>query len=78
MNPEMDRLIEGYFRTIPIPDRVAIVGRIAQHVADQLPLMGIYYNPEPAAFGNRLLNVSSAPVVSAPVSWNAHEWDVKR
>jgi len=77
MNPELDGLIDAYFRTIPLADRIAVMGRILRHVAEQLPVMGIYYNPAPDAFGNRLLNIGIARAFGSVPSWNAHEWDVK-
>ncbi len=77
MNPELDGLIDTYFRTISPRERVPIMGRIAQHVAEQLPVMGIYYNPDPYARANRLVNVSSKPAQRSNSAWNAHEWDVR-
>jgi ABC-type transport system substrate-binding protein len=35
MNPEMDGLIDAYFRTIPMPERISVLGRIIRHVAER-------------------------------------------
>ena len=81
VNPELDAVIDTYYRTIRRQERIPLLGRVAQHMADQLPVMGIYYTPTPDAHGNRLLSVGTlwagegAPASTFP-SWNAHEWDV--
>jgi len=36
MNPELDSLVDAYFRTILEPERIAVLGRIVRHVAEQL------------------------------------------
>ena len=41
MNAQLDRLVEAYFRTISEQERIAVVGRIVRHVAEQLPVMGL-------------------------------------
>ena len=75
----LDGLVEAYFRTIPAPERISVLGRIIRHVAEQLPVMGIHYTGQPAAFANRLVNVStrSRGLVGTNPAWNAHEWDVR-
>ena len=67
------------FRTIPVPERISELGRIIRHVAEQLPVIGIYYSPLPDAFANRLVNVSprGASLTGTNPAWNAHEWDVR-
>jgi len=79
MNAELDGLIEAYFRTMPVPERISVLGRIIRHVAEQLPEMGLYYDGQPDAFANRLVNVSpqSKGILGTNPAWNAHEWDVK-
>ena len=79
MNAELDGLIDAYFRTIPVQERISGLGRIIRHVAEQLPVMGIYYSGRPDGFATRLINVSarwSASTGTNP-AWNAHEWDVR-
>jgi len=79
VNAELDGLVAGYFRTIPVPERISVLGRIIRHVAEQLPVMGTYYSPAPDAFANRLVNVSPRNVglTGTNPAWNAHEWDVR-
>jgi len=79
MNAELDGLVETYVRTIPLPERISVLGRIIRHVAEQLPVMGLYYSGTPDAFANRLANVStrSRGTTGTNPAWNAHEWDVR-
>jgi peptide/nickel transport system substrate-binding protein len=80
MNAEMDGLIDAYFRTIPVPERISALGQIILHVAEQLPVMGTYYTGQPDAFANRLVNVSpkwAGAAAGTNPAWNAHEWDVR-
>ncbi len=79
MNAELDGLIDAYFRTIPVPERISVLGRFIRHVAEQLPVMGLYYSGRPDAFANRLINVSprSTGATGTNPAWNAHEWDVR-
>ena len=58
MNTELDGLVAAYFRTIPVPERISVLGGIIRRVAEQLPVMGLYYSGQPDAFANRLINVS--------------------
>jgi hypothetical protein len=64
----------------PTPERISVLGRIILHVAEQLPVMGTYYDGLPDGFANRLVNVSTRAAGGASgthPAWNAHEWDVK-
>lgn len=60
MNSQLDNLIDSYFRTIPEPERIVVLGRIIRHIAEQLPVMGIYHDARPDAFSYRLINVIPA------------------
>ena len=52
-------------------------GQIVYHVADQLNLMGLYYNVQQTPIAKKLLNVTGASRDSTE-AWNAHLWEVKR
>ena len=76
MNPEFDALIETYFKTVPVPERVQALGQIIRHIADQVTQVGLFYNPSAGAISDRLVNVRREwPAVY--ITWNAHEWDVQ-
>jgi peptide/nickel transport system substrate-binding protein len=76
MNPEFDALIERYFKTVPVPERIQTLGQIVHHIADQVTFIGLHYNPIPGAVSNRLVNVSS-DWPNPFITWNAYEWDVR-
>ena len=61
--------------TIPMAERVQIVGEILNHMTDRLVVMGLFYDAEPIVMSKRLRNVSAVPV-SSRHTWNAHEWDI--
>lgn len=74
MSPELDALIDGYFTTVSIAERTRTLGQIVRHVADQVTVVGLFYNPIPGAFSSRLVNAGTHwyhPLVT----WNIHEWD---
>jgi peptide/nickel transport system substrate-binding protein len=76
MSPEFDALLEAYFKTVPVPERIQALGQIIRHVADQVTLVGLHYNPQPGAISDRVLNVGTEwPAVF--ITWNAYEWDVR-
>lgn len=76
MNPEFDRLIDSYFVTIPKVERVEIVAALARHIAENLVLMGLFYQAEPTMVGSRVRNVRVEKVGGSTYMGNAHEWDV--
>lgn len=77
-NPQFDALIDRYFGTIPVEERIQVLGQIAQHISDQLNVMGLFYNPMVELIGNRVMNVTTGRASTGLIVWNAHEWDVKR
>lgn len=77
MSRELDGLIERYFATIPVADRVRLAGEVLHHVTDQLVVMPLLWDVEVALISNRLVNIAARHKDSSN-AWNAHEWDVVR
>jgi len=75
MNPEFDALLDKYFATVPVPERTQDLGEIIRHIADQVTLLGLFYNPIPAAASNRVINLSTTWDAFF-ITWNANEWDL--
>ena len=75
-NAELDGLLERYFATIPMPARMEVLGRIVQHMSDQVVWMGLFDRLDPAMVGNRVQGVTPR-TQDATQGWNVHEWDVK-
>jgi len=70
-NPEFDALIDKYVVTIPMGQRMAILGDILHHQTDQATMLPLFYQGEGSVLGAvRLKNVTSGRM------WNAHLWDV--
>ena len=76
---ELDQLVDRYLGTIPMTERLQLLGQIVRHISENLPIMGIIYNSSPTLISNRLVNVTSGGGGggSANQTWNAHLWDVK-
>jgi len=75
MNAQLDTLLGTYFETLAIPERTQVLGKIINQVADEVTIAGLFYNPAPGAFSNRMVNVSQ--VWPGPlITWNAYEWDI--
>ena len=73
MNPELDTLVDQYFRTIPRAERLRAMGSILRHMTEQLNVMGLYHDVQPSLVAHRITGVT-APTVG----WNAHLWDVRQ
>ena len=75
MSAEFDAYLETYFKTVPVPERIQTLGQIIRHIADQVTLIGLYYNPQPGAISDRVVSVTREwPGIV--ITWNVHEWDV--
>ncbi len=70
-NPAFDALIDRYVSTIPITERMAVLGEFIHHQTDQLLFQTFFYNGTASVLGSkRLKNVASSKV------WSAHLWDI--
>jgi peptide/nickel transport system substrate-binding protein len=76
MNPEFDALLEGYFKTVRMPERIDGLGQIIRHMAEQVTVIGLYYIPQSGAISDRVVGVS-AEWPGQHMTWNAHEWDAR-
>jgi ABC-type transport system substrate-binding protein len=76
MNADFDALLETYFRTVPLPERIHVLGQVIRHMAEQITVVGLYYNAVPGAISDRLIGVSKEWPGSY-ITWNAYEWDVR-
>jgi len=73
---ELDGLLDRYLVTIPKPERLQILGQVIRHMTDQLVVVPLIHDAEPALVGNRLVNVNPKKGDSLQ-PWNVHEWDVR-
>jgi hypothetical protein len=53
-----------------------VMGRIINHISDQVVIMGILYNVSPTLVSDRLINVGAGGN-GGTQAWNSHLWDVR-
>jgi peptide/nickel transport system substrate-binding protein len=75
-SPELDALLDRYVVTIPREERTQVLAQVIKHMTDNLVVVPLFHDAEPALVGNRLVNIT-ARRGDAFAGWNAHEWDVK-
>jgi peptide/nickel transport system substrate-binding protein len=71
-HPDLDRMIDTYYATIPWPERMAALRGVVHHITDQVTVIGLFFDVTPAMIGDRLSNVRAGP--GGTETWNAHEW----
>ena len=77
-NAEYDSLIDTYMVTIPVAERTQVLARIVRHMTENLNVMGLWFNTEPAVVGKAVHGFTNKKTTGAYTAWNAHEWEVKR
>jgi ABC-type transport system substrate-binding protein len=75
-NPEMDALIDQYFVTIAPAPRLELLRQIVRLAGDELPLLGLFYNPSFVLVGHRLSGIGGRGPNSTE-AWNSEQWDIK-
>ena len=76
-NADWDALIERHRVTIPIGERTQILAQLMRHMTEQLVVMPLFHDADVSPYPNRMINGTPSKAEGAPVTWNAHEWDVK-
>lgn len=72
-DPEADRLMRLSDRQIDTGARAATLGRLQAIVAEQVPLIPLYQQPNTVAYSTALTGVRQNPS-TAEVFWNSGEW----
>jgi peptide/nickel transport system substrate-binding protein len=72
VNDELDTLIDRYYTTIPLSERMHALDGLVRHLTSNVVMMWLFENGHAMAIHNRLVNVTAAKN-----SANAHEWDVR-
>ena len=70
-NPEMDTLLDRFYSSIPVGERMQALGQITRHMTERLHVLGLFYDGESGMIGNRLRNVFA----NNPGA-NAHLWEL--
>jgi peptide/nickel transport system substrate-binding protein len=74
---EFDAHLDRYFSTIPRDERMAALGRVVQHMTENLNAFGLIFDADPLMMGQRLQNVAAPGAQGPTVAWNAHDWDIR-
>jgi hypothetical protein len=74
----MDSLIDRYLRTVSWAERMRTAAEIVHHQTDQVIVLNLFYDASPHFIGNRLTHVPNAVGGDGSMTWNVHEWDLKR
>jgi ABC-type transport system substrate-binding protein len=77
VNADLDGLVDRYFATIPVAERLQIAGRVVHHVTDQVVFFPLFYDLTPTVASNRLVNFPRRIVRSSTPTWNVHSWDIR-
>ena len=75
-NAELDALVDRYFTTIQLNERMQVMGQIVRHMSQNLPVLGVLYDAAPTLINNRLANVGGGGQ-DVNQAWNSARWDVK-
>jgi peptide/nickel transport system substrate-binding protein len=76
-NAEYDALIERYLVTIPIDERIQIMGQIIYHYWENVVEMPLFSLPQPIPIADRLVGISPYRAPMGSMLGNAHQWDAK-
>ncbi len=70
VNSEYDALMDRYLTTIPLPERMGLLGQLVQQQTDAQLVMGLFYSADAIIVSKRLQHIPPR------TTWNAHLWDV--
>jgi peptide/nickel transport system substrate-binding protein len=77
VNADFDGLIDTYMVTVPPAERTQVLARVVRHMTENLNVMGLWFNTEPAVVGKRVQGFTNKKTTGAYTAWNAHEWEIK-
>jgi peptide/nickel transport system substrate-binding protein len=72
VNAELEAMVDRYYTTVPMGERMQILGQIVNHLTSNAVYLHLFHGGNAMAIGNRLVNVSAMKNTA-----NAFEWDVK-
>lgn len=74
VNPELDALIDRFFKTVPKQERIELMKQIIHHQSDNATVITAYHIVYPALINNRVTGVT--PRTGFAQAWNSHLWDI--
>lgn len=76
-NAELDALIEQFFTTIPMRERMDVAGQVVRHLTENVVFLPMFYDLLPTMVSDRLLNAPARVSQGYTLTWNAYAWDVR-
>ncbi len=73
---ELDAIIDRYLVTIPLAERMQVLGLFAHHTTENLSHLPIFHGADPTLISNRLQNVT-ARGANFTQAWNVQEWELR-
>ena len=73
-NAEMDKLCHTIPTELDQAKRVTMLKRTQAILADELPVLPLYFRVEPTAVKKGFANWKPTGIGSAPITWNAFQW----
>jgi ABC-type transport system substrate-binding protein len=78
--PEMDVLIDRYFTTIPVPERMEVGRQVVRMLSEDVGWIGLYYQVSPILLPSKVPNLR---ISASPGTWGdqmvefLHEWEIR-
>jgi peptide/nickel transport system substrate-binding protein len=73
-NPEMDKLCHTVPTELDQAKRLTLLKRTQAILADELPVLPLYFRVDPTAVKKGFTNWKPTGVSAAPITWNAFQW----
>jgi peptide/nickel transport system substrate-binding protein len=70
VNPDYDSLMDRYLTTIPMTDRMSLLGQLVRQQTEGQLVIGLFYSADAIMVAKRLQHVPPR------TAWNAHVWDL--
>jgi peptide/nickel transport system substrate-binding protein len=77
VSAELDDLIQRYYATVPLSQRIQLLGSVLHHMSENVTLLGVHHATQVDLVANRLSNVLPVNSEDTRLTWNIHEWELK-
>jgi ABC-type transport system substrate-binding protein len=76
-NPAYEALYKDLADTLDAGKRTEALFQITKHIAEELPVLPLFYHPDITISRKGLEGPGAVPAVQRASSWNIHLWDLK-
>ena len=81
LSPTYDKLLAERMRTLDNAQRIDVDFQLVKLLAEELPVLPMYYNPIGLAVSSRVSGITRkphAPRLIPVTTWNIHMWDIQK